>query len=115
MPIGFGLYLSHGFGVIINPSAIIGNNCVISQFVTIGANKGNAAIIGDRVFIGPNSCIVENVKVGSKSVIGAGSIVVKDIKEEITAAGNPAKEISRNNSDPFILNVYEREHLYGMK
>lgn len=36
--IGYGLYISHGGPVVVNPSTVIGNNCNLSQFVTIGSN-----------------------------------------------------------------------------
>lgn len=73
--IGYGLYISHGGPVVINPSTIIGNNCNLSQFVTIGSNEGKAAIIGDNVYIGPSCCIVEDVVIGNNVTIGAGSVV----------------------------------------
>lgn len=90
MPIGYGLYLAHAFGVIINPSAVIGNNCTIRQFVTIGALEGKAASIGDNVYIGPSVSIVEDVVINSNSVVGAGAVVVKDVPESRTVAGVPA-------------------------
>lgn len=77
--IGYGLYISHGGPVVVNPSAVIGDNCNLSQFVTIGSNEGRAAVIGDNVYIGPNTCIVENVNIGDNATIGAGSVVTKDI------------------------------------
>lgn len=97
--IGYGLYLSHGFGIFVNPDAIIGNNCNLSQCTTIGSNfRNRAAVIGDNVYIAPNVSIVDAVVIGSNVVIGAGSVVVKDVTENVTFAGNPAKEISKNNS-----------------
>lgn len=106
MPIGYGLYLAHAFGVIVNPKAIIGNNCTISQFVTIGAMDGKAANIGDRVYIGPSVCIVEDVQISNNAVIGAGAVVVKDVPSAKTVAGVPAKIISDNNSDKLIQNPW---------
>jgi serine O-acetyltransferase len=41
--------MGHGTGVVINPSAIIGNNVSISQFTSIGSSKGKAATVSDCV------------------------------------------------------------------
>lgn len=91
--IGFGFYIGKPTSIIINPSAIIGNNVNVSQFTTIGANEKNAALIGDNVYIGPSCCLIENVVIGSNSIIGAGSIVKHNVPENSVVAGNPAKEI----------------------
>ena len=48
----------------IHPNTVIGNNCNISQFLSIGSNNGTPAVIGDNVYIGPHVSIVENVKIG---------------------------------------------------
>lgn len=105
--IGFGLYIGHNGPIVINPSTIIGNNCNLSQFTTIGSNKGQAAIIGDNVYIGPNVCIIENVIIGNNVTIGAGSVVTKNIPENATAVGNYAKVINYNNPARFINNKWE--------
>lgn len=100
--IGYGLYIGHGGPVIINPTAKIGNNCNLSQFTTIGSNEGHAAQIGDNVYIGPNVCIVEDVKIGDNVTIGAGSVVTKDVPDNATAAGNYAKVLNYNNPGRYI-------------
>ena len=104
--IGYGLYISHGGPVVVNPSTVIGNNCNLSQFVTIGSNEGKAAVIGDNVYIGPNTCIVEDVCIGDNATIGAGSVVTKDIPSNATAAGNYAKVLNFNNPGIYIQNRY---------
>lgn len=104
--IGYGLYIGHNGPVIINDTAILGNNVNLSQFVTIGSNKGAAAVIGDEVYIGPNVCIVNNVNVGSCVTIDAGAVVVKDVPNGVTVAGNPAKIISTKNHGEFIKNKF---------
>ena len=92
--IGYGLYLGHGICMVINSGTIIGNNVNLSQFLNIGTNHSTPAVIGDNVYIGPNVCIVEDVKIGNNSCIGAGAVVVKDVPENATVAGVPAKIIS---------------------
>lgn len=102
--IGYGLYIGHGIGIVINPETIIGNNVNISQFLTIGTNEGTPAIIGDNVYLGPNVCIVEDVHIGNNVTIGAGAVVVKDIPDNATAVGVPAKVVNYDNPGKFINN-----------
>ena len=104
--IGYGLYIGHGGPVVISPTAVIGDNCNLSQFTTIGANDNRAAIIGDNVYIGPGTCVVENVKIGNNVTIGAGSVVTKDIPDNATAAGNYAKVLNYNNPGRYINNKW---------
>lgn len=104
--IGYGLYLSHCFGIIINPTAIIGNNVNLSQFTTIGSNEENAAIIGNDVYIGPNVCIVENVNIADRVTIGAGAVVVKDVPDNATVVGVPTHIVSYENPGRFICYKY---------
>lgn len=92
--IGCGLYIGHGIGIVVNSTTQIGCNCNLSQFTTIGSNEGHAAIIGNNVYIGPSVCIVENVKIGNNVTIGAGAVVVKDVPDDATVAGVPAKVVS---------------------
>ncbi len=107
--IGYGLHIGHFGSIVINPDAVIGNNCNISQGLTIGSNHDNPAVIGNNVYIGPNVCIVENVKIGNNVTIGAGSVVTKDIPDDATAAGNYAKVLNFNNPARYINNVWKIE------
>lgn len=97
--IGGGLYLGHGNGVVINPTSIIGKNVTLSQFLSIGSNKGEAAVIGDNVYIAPHVSIIENVKIGENSTIGAGTVVNKDIPSNSIAVGVPAKVIKTKSNN----------------
>ncbi|SHI53405.1 maltose O-acetyltransferase [Mesonia phycicola] len=55
--------------------------------------KGKPVSIGSNVWIGGNVTICPGVKIGNKSIIGAGSVVIKDIPANVMAAGNPCKVI----------------------
>jgi serine O-acetyltransferase len=98
--IGGGLYIGHGMCVVVHPKTVIGDNCSLSQFTTIGSNHDTPAHIGHNVYIGPGTCIVENVTIGDNAIIGAGSVVVHDVPANCTVAGNPAKIISQKSNPP---------------
>lgn len=76
---GYGLHIVHAIGIVVNATAILGNNVTLHQHVNIGSDKDHAAIVGDNVYIGPQVCLVEHVRIGTNAVIGAGSVVVKDM------------------------------------
>lgn len=101
--IGEGLYLGHGICMVINHMTKIGKNCNISQFVNIGTNHDTPAVIGDNVYIGPMVCIVEDVRIGNNVTIGAGAVVTKDIPDNATVAGVPAKILNFENPGRYIF------------
>ena len=100
--IGYGFYIGHAVGIVINGRTQIGNNVNIGQFLSIGSNKGTPAIIGDNVYIGPHVSIVEDVKIGNESCIGAGAVVIKDVPEGVTVVGCPAHIIGENKHRNYV-------------
>ena len=100
--VGYGLYMGHNMCIVINEGTIIGNNVNISQFLNIGTNENTPAIIGDNVYIGPHVCIVENVHIGNNSTIGAGAVITRDIPENATVAGVPAKVLNYDNPGRYV-------------
>lgn len=80
-------------GTLINQLASIGHDVEIGKFVEICPNvsiSGNC-IIGDNVFIGTGAIILPKVKIGNNVKIGAGAVVNKDLPDNCTAVGIPAK------------------------
>lgn len=59
------------------------------------------------MYIGPNVCIIENVKIGYNVTIGAGSVVTKDIPENATAVGNYAKLLNFDQPGKFVNKRYK--------
>lgn len=106
MRVGYGLDIGHGMCMVINGGTIIGNNVSLSHFISIGTNHDTPAIIGDNVYIGPNSNIIEDVCIGSNVTIGAGSVVTKDISTNATVVGSPAKVINYDKPARYIKNPY---------
>lgn len=106
--IGYGFYIGHGVGIVINGGTIIGNNVNISQFLSIGTNKNTPPHIGNNVYIGPSVCIVEDVKIEDNITIAAGTVVIKNIPSNSTVVGVPGRIIGYNTHPEYICNRYER-------
>ncbi|WP_232224054.1 serine O-acetyltransferase [Gillisia sp. CAL575] len=104
--IGDKFYIGHFGGIIINSQSVIGNNCNISQGVTVGVSGvgkyRGVPIIGNNVYIGANAVIAGNVKIGDNVVIGANSLVTSSVEKNTTVLGVPAVKVSDNNSDLYI-------------
>ena len=105
--IGHGLYIGHFGTIIINPKAIIGNNCNITAGVTIGqTNRGlkkGVPVIGNKVWIGVNASIVGGITIGDNVLIAPNSYVNFDIPHDSLVIGNPAKIIPMENpTDKYI-------------
>lgn len=58
-----------------------------------GIEYARPITVGNNVWIGGNVCVLPGVTIGDNCVIGAGSVVVKDIPANSVAAGNPCKVI----------------------
>lgn len=91
---GGGLTIYHGHGTVVNLYKA-GTNLSVYQGVTIG-NKGNGPrseitpTFGDNVSICANATVIGGIRIGNNVVIGAGSVITKDIPDNCIAYGNPA-------------------------
>lgn len=89
------IVMSHPVGIV-TVDAEIGEGCQILQNVTIGKVSGKSPVIGSNVFIGAGSIIIGDVKVGDNVVIGAGSVVVKNIPSNCTYINRIEPRILKN-------------------
>lgn len=95
--IGSGLLFAHPYSTVLNAESI-GNNFSCIHCTTLGKKDGKRPIIGDNVTIGCHACVIGGVKIGNNVIIGAGSVVVKDVPDNCIVAGNPAKIIKHLDS-----------------
>lgn len=107
--VGENFYSNHNLVILDCAKVTFGDNCFIAPncgFYTAGhaldveqRNKGlEVALpikVGNNVWIGGSVCVMPGVTIGDNTVIGGGSVVVKDIPEGVIAAGNPCKVIRK--------------------
>lgn len=105
--IGSGFFIDHGLGVVIGETTEIGDYVTIYQGVTLGGimpsiesdlqrNQKRHPTIGNNVIIGSGAQVLGSIHVGDNARIGANSVVSKDVPENVTVAGVPAREFSRS-------------------
>lgn len=121
--IGRGLFIDHGNGVVIGETAIIADNVLLYQGVTLGGTgkeKGKRhPTIGNNVVIGAGAKVLGNITAGDNSYIGANAVVVKDIPPNSTIVGVPGRVTQQDGKkidfdldhihiiDPIMQNIEE--------
>lgn len=93
-----------GLGVVIHSNAEIGDNCLISQNVTIGRNFGDEKVpkIGDNVYVGAGTVIFGEIEIGNNVIIGSNSLINKSIPANSTVVGNPFRIIKQNREKKYF-------------
>jgi serine O-acetyltransferase len=110
--IGRNLFIDHGMGVVIGETTEIGDDVTIYHAVTLGGSSPSIdterqrhekrhPTIGDGVVIGSGAQIIGPVKIGKSSRIAANAVVVKDVPENATMVGIPARAVKLENKGNF--------------
>lgn len=93
--VGRRVFIDHGVGVVVGETAIVGDDVVIYQQVTLGGvslDKGKRhPTIGNNVVIGAGAKVLGNINIGDEAKIGANSVVIKNVPAGATAVGIPAR------------------------
>ena len=101
--IGRRVFIDHAIGVVIGATAIVEDDVLIYQGVTLGGvslDKGKRhPTIKSNVVIGSGAKVLGNITIGANSKIGANSVVVCDVPDNSTAVGVPAKIIKKDNKN----------------
>ncbi len=107
--VGKNFFANYNCTIIDVAKVTIGDNCQMAPNVSIYTaghplhpvsrnslyEYGVSVTIGDNVWIGGNTVIMPGVHIGNNTVIGAGSVVTKDIPDWVVAAGNPCRVIKQ--------------------
>ena len=101
--IGRGLMIDHAHGMVIGETAVVGDNVSMLHAVTLGGTGKESGDrhpkVGDDVLIGAGAKILGNIRIGEKSRIGAGSVVLQDVPRCKTVAGVPARIVGDAGCD----------------
>lgn len=105
--IGRQTFINYGVSISAHESVVIGDRCQIGQYCIIQDNDYHdiedkwrvppsaPVVIEDRAWLGARVIVLKGVRIGHDAVIGAGSVVTKDIPPRTIAAGAPARVIRR--------------------
>ena len=110
--IGKNLFIDHGMGVVIGETSEIGDNVTIYHNVTLGGSSPSIdserqrhekrhPTIGNDVVIGSGAQIIGPIIIGNNARIAANAVVVKDVLENATMVGIPAKAVKLENKGSF--------------
>ena len=95
--IGKRLVIDHGMGIVIGETAEIGDDCLIYHGVTLGGTGKDVGkrhpTIGNHVLIGTGAKVLGPITIGDNSRVAANAVVLKDIPENSTAVGSPARVV----------------------
>jgi serine O-acetyltransferase len=104
--IGHSFYIGHFGSIVINANSIIGNDCNISQGVTIGVSgrgeKRGTPVLGDKVYVGANAVVSGKITIGNEVLVGACSLVNNSVPEGVVVLGVPAVIVSLKGSKGYI-------------
>jgi len=97
--IGRRVFIDHATGVVIGETAIVGDDVLIYQQVTLGgvslSHGKRHPTVEDGVTIGAGAKVLGNITIGKEAKIGANSVVINDVDPECTAVGVPAHTAKR--------------------
>ncbi|KQR73271.1 hypothetical protein ASG03_00065 [Rhizobium sp. Leaf341] len=87
-----GLFLPHPTGIVIGSGARIGAGTTIYQSVTIGKTASpQYPVIGADCVLYPNALVIGPLTIGDRAIVGAGTVVLKDVPADSVVAGNPGR------------------------
>lgn len=101
--IGRRFFIDHGMGVIIGETAVIGDDCLLYQGVTLGGTGNQSGkrhpTLGNRVVVGSGAKVLGNISIGDNVRVGANSVVLHNVPSNSTVVGIPGRVVRRKASD----------------
>ncbi len=113
--IGRRLVIDHGMGTVIGETAIIGDDCLLYQGVTLGGtgkDKGKRhPTLGNNVMVGSGAKVLGPFTVGDNSRIAANAVVLTEVPPDSTAVGIPAKIVRKSGEKVNYASEVDQIHI----
>lgn len=88
-----------GRGCIVNTGAIVDHDCILSSGVHVcpGVSMAGEVVVGALSWIGIGAVVMQQRKIGEQTTVGAGAVVIRDVPDNVTVVGVPAKVLSKSS------------------
>ncbi|MBE7088522.1 MAG: serine O-acetyltransferase [Clostridiales bacterium] len=125
-----GVFIDHGYGVVIGETAEIGTGTVLYQGCTLGGTGKEEGkrhpTVGEYCVISAGAKVLGNIKVGDHAKVGAGAVVLKDVPPYATVVGVPARvvriqgedlaDLKQEKEDPYLKEIcFLREKVFELE
>ena len=111
--IGSGFFIDHGMGVVIGETTVIGEDVTLYQGVTLGGTGNERGkrhpTIENGVVVGAGARVLGNIKIGEKTRVGAGSVVVNPVPPNSTVVGVPGHIVRREGERVSSVSLDHRD------
>ena len=101
--IGRRVFIDHGMGVVIGETAVVGDDCLIYQGVTLGGTSLSRGkrhpTLEEHVVVGSGAKVLGNITLGHHSRVGSGSVVVKSAPPRSTIVGIPGRALTEGEEE----------------
>ena len=113
--IGRRFAIDHGTGVVIGETAVIGDDCLLYQGVTLGGTGKDHGkrhpTLGNNVLVGAGAKLLGNFTIGDGAKIAAGAVVLRNVPENCTAVGIPARVVRRGGEKIPAADEMDQTHI----
>jgi len=106
--VGKRLRIEHGFGLVVSGDAVLGDDVILRNGVTIGLRhegRRGSPVIGNRVDIGSGAKILGPIHIGDDVSIGANAVVIRDVPSNSIAVGVPARVLQKSAFEDETLSL----------
>ena len=101
--IGKNVFIDHGMGIVIGETAVVGDNCLLYQGAVLGgvshSHGKRHPTLRENVVVGAGAILLGPITIGNHARVGAGSVLLEDVEDNVTVVGVPAHPTTSSKED----------------